>query len=709
MMFLRASGLRRILGALPGRQAGGVLGLSKQCLHSGSHITSRAPAISFPGHIRGVQREKPQQLRWILRRWNSTQSVAAAGGGAKKAPARSAKVLDEEPEADMKILKRLGKYLWPPGNSALKTRVVLAMGLLIGSKLLNVQVPILFKHAVDLLNVPVTPEIGSILFTTAGAVLIGYGLARAGSALFSEMRNAVFGKVTQHAIRQLARETFLHLHSLDLDFHLSRQTGALSRAIDRGSRGIQFILSSILFNIFPTILEIGMVCTILVSNFGAPFAYVTLGCLTTYTAFTFSVTQWRTRFRRDMNKADSEGGSLAIDSLLNYETVKYFNNENFEAQRYDKVLAKYEAASLRVTTSLAMLNWGQNAIFSVSLAALMLLAGQGVMAGTMTVGDLVMVNGLVFQLSMPLNFLGTVYREIRQSLIDMNTLFRLLELHPGVKSLPGAAPLTVGPGEVTFKDVAFSYTGADDVLKGVTFTAPPGKKVAFVGASGSGKSTIIRLLYRFYDPKRGSIVIDGQPIKDVDIDSLRKVMAVVPQDTVLFNETIYYNIAYGNTHATAEQVYEAARLAEIHHVIERMPNGYKTQVGERGLKLSGGEKQRVAIARAILKNPRILLCDEATSALDSRTEMNIQKALSKIAHNRTMIFIAHRLSTVTDADLIIVLDRGVVVEQGNHYELLAQNGHYADLWRRQQHGMLIDTSAPIEGNEIPSDPTNSSA
>lgn len=587
-------------------------------------------------------------------------------------------------------------YVWPKDRPDLRARVAISLGLLAGAKITNVMVPFMFKYAVDelnqmsghMLNLNDAP---STVATMATAVLIGYGASRACAAFFNELRNTVFGKVAQSSIRRIAKNVFLHLHNLDLGFHLSRQTGALSKAIDRGTRGISFVLSALIFNLGPTVFEMGLVSAILYYKCGAQFAAVTLATLSAYTAFTILFTQWRTRFRIEMNKADNEAGNAAIDSLLNYETVKYFNNEKYEAERYDGFLKTYESASLKTTTTLAMLNFGQSAIFSVGLTGIMLLASQGITAGTMTVGDLVMVNGLLFQLSLPLNFLGTVYRETRQALIDMNTLFTLLSVDTKIKERDLALPLTIAPQEATirFEDVYFEYLEGQKVLNGVSFEVPAGKKVAIVGGSGCGKSTIVRLLFRFYEPQQGNIYIAGQNIRDVSLDSLRKCLGVVPQDAVLFHNTIFYNLQYGNINASTEDVHRVARLAGIHDAVLRMPHGYDTQVGERGLKLSGGEKQRVAIARAILKNPPIFLYDEATSSLDSITEENILTSMKEMVKERTSVFIAHRLSTIVDADEIIVLKEGRVAERGDHRTLLGQPGSlYAELWNTQNSRIL---------------------
>uniref|UniRef100_A0A8C7FG50 Iron-sulfur clusters transporter ABCB7, mitochondrial n=1 Tax=Oncorhynchus kisutch TaxID=8019 RepID=A0A8C7FG50_ONCKI len=602
------------------------------------------------------------------------------------------------------ILSNMLSYVWPKDRPDLRARVAIALGLLAGAKMTNVMVPFMFKYAVDelnglsghMLNLSDAP---STVATMATAVLIGYGVSRAGSALFNELRNAVFGKVAQNSIRRIAKNVFLHLHSLDLGFHLSRQTGAMSKAIDRGTRGISFVLSAIVFNLGPTVFEMGLVSAILYYKCGVEFAAVTLGTLGAYTAFTIAVTQWRTRFRIEMNKADNEAGNAAIDSLLNYETVKYFNNEKYEAEKYDGYLKSYESSSLKTTYTLAMLNFGQSVIFSVGLTGIMVLASKGIMAGSMTVGDLVMVNGLLFQLSLPLNFLGTVYRETRQALIDMNTLFTLLSVDTKIKERELAPPLSVTPQEATirFEDVYFEYLEGQKVLEGVSFQVPAGKKVAIVGGSGSGKSTIMRMLFRFYEPQKGNIYIAGQNIRDVGLDSLRRAVGVVPQDAVLFHNTIFYNLQYGNINATPEEVYQVARLAGIHDAILRMPHGYDTQVGERGLKLSGGEKQRVAIARAILKNPPILLYDEATSSLDSITEENILSSMKGLVQDRTSVFIAHRLSTIVDADEIIVLNKGKIAERGDHHSLLATPGSlYADLWNTQNSKILNIKNSLVE-------------
>ncbi|XP_066105406.1 iron-sulfur clusters transporter ABCB7, mitochondrial isoform X1 [Saccopteryx bilineata] len=609
-----------------------------------------------------------------------------AGGGLHTDPKEGLKDVDTQ-----KIIKAMLSYVWPKDRPDLRARVAISLGFLGCAKAMNIVVPFMFKYAVDSLNqmsgnMLNLSDAPNTVATMATAVLIGYGVSRAGAAFFNEVRNAVFGKVAQNSIRRIAKNVFLHLHNLDLAFHLSRQTGALSKAIDRGTRGISFVLSALVFNLLPIMFEVTLVSGILYYRCGAQFALVTLGTLGAYTAFTVAVTRWRTRFRIEMNKADNDAGNAAIDSLLNYETVKYFNNENYEAQRYDGFLKTYETASLKSTSTLAMLNFGQSTIFSVGLTAIMVLASQGIVAGTLTVGDLVMVNGLLFQLSLPLNFLGTVYRETRQALIDMNTLFTLLKVDTRIKDKVMASPLQITPetATVAFDNVHFEYMEGQKVLSGISFEVPAGKKVAIVGGSGSGKSTIVRLLFRFYEPQKGNIYLAGQNIQDVSLESLRRAVGVVPQDAVLFHNTIYYNLLYGNINASPEDVYAVAKLAGLHDAILRMPRGYDTQVGERGLKLSGGEKQRVAIARAILKDPPVILYDEATSSLDSITEETILGAMRDAVKHRTSIFIAHRLSTVVDADEIIVLDQGKVAERGTHHGLLARPGSiYSEMWHTQ--------------------------
>ena len=577
------------------------------------------------------------------------------------------------PRGDWKTLRTLTPYLLE-----FKGRVVLAMSLLVLAKLANVAVPLLLKEIVDAMGKP------KALLVVPVALVVGYGLLRLFSTLFGELRDAVFAKVTQRAIRRVALKLFVHLHGLSLRFHLERQTGGVARDIERGTRGISFLLNFMLFNILPTLLEIVLVAAILFSKYNVWFAVITFATLVVYIIFTLFITEWRMVFRRTMNDMDSKANTRAIDSLLNYETVKYFGNEAYEARRYDENLEKWEDAAVRNQTSLAALNAGQSVIIALGVTALMLLAARGVVQGSMTLGDLVLVNVFMLQLYMPLHFLGFVYREIKHALADMERMFRLLHEHYEIEDTPGAAPLRLAQASVRFEQVGFSYDPARTILQDVSFTIPPGQIVAVVGASGAGKSTLSRLLFRFYDVNAGYILIDGQDIRQVTQASLRAAIGIVPQDTVLFNDTIYYNIAYGRPDATHDEVVQAARSAHIHDFIHSLPLGYDSMVGERGLKLSGGEKQRVAIARAILKNPAILIFDEATSALDSKSEKAIQDELRLVARDRTTLVIAHRLSTIVDAQQILVMDKGHIVERGSHRELLVQQGQYAQMWALQQ-------------------------
>jgi ABC-type transport system involved in Fe-S cluster assembly fused permease/ATPase subunit len=579
---------------------------------------------------------------------------------------------------ELRALKSLIPYLWPRDSVGLRVRVVLAVLFLLVGKLVNIYVPLLYKHAVDAL----TPTHAAVAAPVA--LIIAYGLARVMSQGFNELRNAVFAKVSQRAVRRLALTAFRHVHALSLRFHLERRTGGLSRAIERGTQGIEFLLSFMLFNVVPTLFEILLVCGILWRLYNWTFAAVTFTTILLYIVFTFSITDWRVRFRREMNERNTEANTKAVDSMLNFETVKYFANEEHEARRYDAALHAYERAAVKSETTLTMLNLGQGTIIAIGLVAVMTLAAQGVAAAKMTVGDFVLVNAYLIQLYTPLNFLGMVYRNIKQSLTDLEQMTVILAVEPDIEDRPGAPELIVGRGAVAFRQVDFRYDPRRPILSNVDFQVPPGATVAIVGPSGAGKSTIARLLFRFYDVDAGAIEIDGQDLRDVTQDSIRRVIGVVPQDTVLFNDTIYYNIAYGQPGATRAAVEEAARLARIHDFVAALPDGYETMVGERGLKLSGGEKQRVAIARVILKSPEVLVFDEATSALDTKTEREIQASLAEVSAGRTTLVIAHRLSTIVDADEILVLEGGRIVERGHHAELLIRRGVYATMWTRQQ-------------------------
>lgn len=585
-------------------------------------------------------------------------------------------------------LAGLVPYLWPKDSRELRARVVVAVGLLILAKLINVAIPFFYKAVVDGLT---APEAGAVIALPLAA-LLAYGGARLGTALFAQLRDAIFAKVAQHAGRQVSLSVFNHLFRLSLGYHLGRRTGELSRAIDRGVRAITFMLGMVLFNILPTLFEFALVIVILLINYDWPFAAITFVTIVGYALFTIVATEWRTQYRRLMNTEDNAVSAKAVDSLLNYETVKTFTNERLEAERFDAALSRYQGAAVKSQTTLAALNFGQAAIVAIGVTAIMIVAAQGVVDGRLTVGDVVLVNAFLLQLYQPLNILGFVYRELKQSLADLETLASLLATKPEIADRQDATALTLRGGNVRFEGVNFGYDARRPILQDLNFSLPAGQSLAVVGSSGSGKSTIVRLLFRFYDVDGGSILIDGQDIRDVTQHSLRSVIGLVPQDTVLFNDTIRSNIAYGRASADQSAIEEAARAAQIHEFIDRLPDGYDTLVGERGLKLSGGEKQRVAIARMVLKNPPILILDEATSALDSLTEQQIQSALKSLAKGRTTLMIAHRLSTIVDADRILVLDEGQVIEQGRHPDLLAKNGTYADMWARQQDSAVDETA-----------------
>jgi ABC-type transport system involved in Fe-S cluster assembly fused permease/ATPase subunit len=583
------------------------------------------------------------------------------------------------PRSDWATLKRLLPYLW-----RYRWRVAVALGFLLGAKVANVGVPLLLKELVDSLSI--RPGSAAALLVVPVGLLLAYGALRLSTSLFTELRELVFAKATEGTTRSIALETFRHLHSLSLRFHLERQTGGMTRDIERGTRAVQSLISYSLYSILPTLVEVVLVLALLGLKFDAAFALITLTALVLYIAFTVTVTEWRTKFRRQMNELDSTAHTKAVDSLLNYETVKYFGNEAFEARRYDESLEQLRRAALKSQTTLSILNTGQQLIIAVALVAMLWRATEGVVSGRMTLGDLVMINAFMIQLYIPLNFLGVMYREIKQALTDLDKMFGLLGRHREVDDAPGAAALQVREGTVRFEAVDFAYDPARPILHGVSFEIPAGRTVAVVGASGAGKSTLARLMFRFYDVSGGRITIDGQDIRQVTQASLRAAIGIVPQDTVLFNDTVEYNIAYGRPGATREQVEAAARAAHIHDFVAATPKGYATMVGERGLKLSGGEKQRVAIARTLLKNPPIVIFDEATSALDSANERAIQAELKSAAQGKTALVIAHRLSTVVDAHEIVVLDQGRVVERGPHAQLLALGGRYARMWRLQQSG-----------------------
>jgi len=594
----------------------------------------------------------------------------------KASPPAAASPLDRP---TWQTIRDLLPYLWPKGETGARVRVVLATACLVLAKLANVYVPIVYSQAVDMLG-----KAPAMIVIPVG-LIGGYGLLRVASSAFGELRDAIFASVQQGVVRKAGMQSFRHMHRLSLRFHLDRQTGGLSRSLERGTAGIEQVLRLAVFNILPTLFEVVLVTLILWKMFDWRFAAVTFVAVGLYLFFTAGFTNWRLKFRRVMNETDSDARTKALDSLLNYETVKYFGNEAHEATRYDASLARYQRAAVKSQVTLNMLNMGQAAIIAVGLAIVMLMAAQGVKDGTMTVGKFVLVNTYLIQLYQPLNFIGFVYREIKQGLVDMEYMFRLLGTQAEITDRPGAAalPVTHDATEVEFENVVFGYRADRTILHGLSFTVQPGQTVAIVGPTGAGKSTISRLLFRFYDVNSGAVRIDGCDVRDITQASLRASIGVVPQDTVLFNDTIRYNIAYGRPGASDAEVEEAARLAQVHDFVLRLPEGYNTRVGERGLKLSGGEKQRVAIARTILKNPRILILDEATSALDTATEQEIQAALRSLAHNRTTLTIAHRLSTVVDADQILVLDQGVAVERGTHHELLASGGVYARMWALQ--------------------------
>ncbi|MDR6536032.1 ABC transporter ATP-binding protein/permease [Variovorax soli] len=607
----------------------------------------------------------------------SGETLSSAHHASASEPARTDR-------SDWATLRRLFPYLW-----RYKWRVLAALVFMVGAKVANVGVPVLLKTLVDTMTPK--PDMAQALLVVPIALLVAYGLLRFSTSLFGELRELVFAKATEGAARSISLEVFRHLHALSLRFHLERQTGGMTRDIERGTRGVHSLISMSLYSIVPTIIELTLVLSILGIKFDALFVWITACALVLYIAFTVTVTEWRTQFRKTMNELDSVAQSRAIDSLLNYETVKYFNNEEFEAGRYDASLDRYRRAAIKSQNTLSLLNTGQQMLIAVSLVLMLWRATSGVVDGRMTLGDLVMVNAFMIQLYIPLNFLGVIYREIKQSLTDLDKMFVLMEKEREVRDAPGARPLAGRDASVRFEDVSFAYEAARPILKHVSFEIPEGKTVAVVGPSGSGKSTLARLLYRFYDVQQGRILIGGEDIREVTQASVRQAIGIVPQDTVLFNDTIEYNIAYGRPGASRAEVEAAARAARIHDFIAATPKGYETAVGERGLKLSGGEKQRVAIARTLLKNPPILIFDEATSALDSANERAIQSELKSAAQNKTTLVIAHRLSTVVDAHEILVLEGGVIVERGTHAQLLARDARYAQMWALQQ----IEAAEPV--------------
>ena len=589
-------------------------------------------------------------------------------------------------KSGMRILRRVTPFLWPKNNPGFRLRIVLALLALLTAELITVGIPFIYKGAVDSLTSGEAIDIAGVVAIGAVTLTIAYGVTRVMSVLFHQLRDVIFAKVGQRALRTIALETFKHIHNLSLRYHITRKTGGLSRIVERGVKGVDWLLRFVLFSIGPLLLQLLMVCTVLWIVLGFWYFATILIAISLYVVFTFKVTEWRVQIRKEMNKQDTDANQKAIDSLLNYETVKYFGAEEREAQRYDSSMEKFETASLKTTYSLAALNLGQSVIITTGTVIVMLMAAIGVKNGELSVGDFVLVNSYMIQVAMPLNWLGTVYREIRQALVDMGEMFDLLDAPYEVSDRPDAKPLEVRGGKIEFQNVSFSYYANRSILKGVNLTINPGETVAIVGPSGSGKSTIGRLLFRFYDVTEGALKIDNQDIRYVTQSSLHKQIGIVPQDTVLFNETIFYNIAYGLPDPNPRQVEEAARSARLHDFIAELPEVYETQVGERGLKLSGGEKQRVGIARTLLKNPPIILLDEATSSLDTETEKEIQDSFNEMSFGRTVIAIAHRLSTIVHSDKIIVLEQGEIVEQGTHEELLELHGKYYAMWHRQLAG-----------------------